>query len=117
MSFATLELCQGPACPRCGCRDARILQEPAAKSWWACGRARCRHCGLVYGFRDTSPSPAPGPAADPAPEPAAEPRTDPATPPPLTCGDCHERMKVSSTRKLFRWYKCPRCGKTQKVAR
>jgi hypothetical protein len=43
---------------------------------------------------------------------------DPRKPdaPPL-CDDCGASMRVSSTRKTMRWYRCPACGKTKKVKR
>lgn len=59
MTFLTLEPANGPSCPKCGCRDVRILQYPPepgpdgkSQSWWAQGRARCRHCGLSFAFRE-----------------------------------------------------------------
>ena len=44
MSFTTLDLCDGPECPNCGCRDAEILEAPnadaAATGWWGSGREK-----------------------------------------------------------------------------
>lgn len=75
-----LERCDGPECPKCGCRDATILREPPAAgadvdpdelpyvlpsamdpakaaawrsgNWCDAGRARCNHCGMEHSFRD-----------------------------------------------------------------
>ena len=70
-----LERCTGPACPRCGCKDADILrdgtpqptaQPPLAKRtrWWSDGQAICNHCNQPFYF--------------------TPPPLDHATPPPLT---------------------------------
>jgi DNA-directed RNA polymerase subunit M/transcription elongation factor TFIIS len=55
MTYARLDLCEGPECPNCGCCDAEILREPVkveetASRWWPIGRARCRNCGSEFSF-------------------------------------------------------------------
>ncbi len=35
----------------------------------------------------------------------------------IHCVQCGSSMKVSSTRKQFRWYRCGYCGATQKIAK
>lgn len=51
-TVGVLERCDGPPCPRCGCQDSKILQWPNdGASWYATGRAECRHCGTRFGFR------------------------------------------------------------------
>lgn len=128
MSFAALDLCSGPNCPRCGCNQSKVLQEPSATegvyvkagerrtglAWFASGRARCGHCGTVFAFREKKAGSASLPQSTPTELPAtAEARTMPV----LTCEKCGETMKISSTRKTVRWHKCPRCGATRKTPR
>lgn len=57
----TLDLCEGPACPRCGCTDTDILRRPAEPAdvnpdglgtWFTDGRARCRNCNTEFCFRE-----------------------------------------------------------------
>lgn len=149
-----LEKCDGPPCPRCGCTDAEILGEPAAQaplvskaqqhygvaSWFAGGRARCRHCGLKFSFR-TLPQPADAdtPAEDPPEDPrpilhtverdtksAADPLaglaiiaepppipqgTNPVTYPVEACPSCRSpEVKVTTSRGRVRHHKCQACG-------
>ena len=49
-----LQRCDGPSCPRCGCRDTEILKDAPPMGWWSTGRARCRHCARVFDFRRES---------------------------------------------------------------
>jgi ssDNA-binding Zn-finger/Zn-ribbon topoisomerase 1 len=43
----------GPECPRCGCRDSRILVKPNPKLWFGrFGKARCGYCGHVFSIRE-----------------------------------------------------------------
>jgi len=130
-----LRLCDGPPCPRCGCQDVHILQQPSpGKSWWGGGRARCRHCGRVFCFREIQKPP---PVFQPheniglGPVESHFPGNDfGAVDPPkeeksleikvvavAKCPDCGATMKISSTRKDYRHHKCPKCGKTTKTAR
>lgn len=119
-----LERCDGPECPMCGCRDAVILRDPAppaheldpeslpfilpssmdpakaaawqSATWWDAGRARCKHCGTEYSFRN---------------ETAAEPEDE--DPPPATETTCPEcggsRYWVYKTRGDVRYRKCRDC--------
>jgi len=54
----SLDLCHGPPCPRCGCRDCIVSQWPPdlgpndKPTWFEQGRAKCRHCGLPFTFRE-----------------------------------------------------------------
>lgn len=58
--FASLDLCEGPECPRCHCQDTVIIRQPVEPVepdpdgvgvWFSDGRARCRHCGTEFCFR------------------------------------------------------------------
>ncbi len=101
-----LERCDGPECPRCGCQDAEILVEPPpnpGSTWFARGRARCRHCNLRFSFREL-----PGGAT---PEPEAEADHGCPTYPVKACPECgSDRVLVTSTRRPIRHHKCPTCG-------
>ena len=46
--FSDLHLCDGPACPSCGCRDCEIIQP--AGGGLARGVAVCGHCGVRFSF-------------------------------------------------------------------
>jgi len=129
------KLCDGPPCPSCGCQDVRILQQPTAgKSWWGSGKAKCRHCGRVFFFREVAnPVPIsrsreefshvsaenyfPGNNFDAGGSPEEEKQPEIKVVAVAKCPDCGETMKISSTRKDFRYHKCPKCGKTTKTAR
>ncbi len=112
--MAWLEICKGPECPHCGCRDSEILKEPAGgRSWFNSGRARCRHCGMEFSFQELPPEPEPAPIVEPeqtVPIQIAE-RTIPAP----KCPDCGGEMRVTSTRKAVRYHKCDACGRTMKT--
>ncbi len=114
----------GPECPRCGCRDSKILAKPEPKSWFRrFGRARCGYCETVFSFKEAGAGDETG--CDPANDAIGDdpgqliasevaaivPRSVPV------CAECRIEMRVSSTRKAYRWYKCPRCGSTRKVAK
>lgn len=125
MTFERLDLCDGPACPKCGCQDAEILQEPKdpqKKSWFGSGRARCNACRRVFHFK---------PVVDVAPpvehhEPVVqhqEPVVDvPAVPyqmirKPL-CPECNSpKVRVTDTRAHLRRYQCKECKARFKRAR
>jgi uncharacterized Zn finger protein len=117
-----LDRCDGPTCPACGCQQARVLREPRtdARSWWGSGRARCGHCGRVFAFREVAEDPTMPPAAapDPAPPvPEPAPTTTRRLIDVITCQDCETRMRVVSTTKRVRYYRCPACGRTHKASR
>jgi transcription elongation factor Elf1 len=52
--------CDGPACPQCGCTDAKIIQP--ATGGFAHGVAICGFCGRRFSF--TIPKETAGSAAD-----------------------------------------------------
>jgi hypothetical protein len=139
--FVTLDRADGPECPNCGCRDAKILREatPRPEGWqpepgvsWfdqqmdTQGRAKCSFCRLEFLFKETLTEPEvefpDGVSNDPDPHPAAPIGcgvSAPAVPAKAArpvCLECGTTMKVSSTRPAFRWYKCD-CGETRKVPR
>jgi hypothetical protein len=116
-----LEKCDGPACPRCGCKDAKILAEPrpvappeafngletsrqAPAHWWPTGRARCNHCRLGFSFRELAQ---PVEVEEDLPE-EIEPQT--AAPAVLTrCPKCNGRFHVYRTKGSIQYRKCKDC--------
>lgn len=57
-----LDLCEGPECPNCGCRDTQILRQPREPAepdpdgqgvWFSSGQARCKVCRTQFAFRLT----------------------------------------------------------------
>lgn len=109
-----LTKCDGPDCPHCGCRQTKVITPAKEGSWFTSGKAQCQFCGAMFGFT-VSQSVAPTvehqtPVVEHAPV-KVEPQT-----PSIQC-TCGELMKVASTRKAIRYYKCERCGKTHKTAR
>lgn len=113
MGIITLEPLNGPACPRCGCRDATILQRPPEHdddgrgSWWPQGRARCRHCGMAFAFRrlpESQPVDADGDDLDDDRD--AEPDFAPAEP---------ERPSVNQRDTAYPVRACPHCGRPETV--
>ncbi len=137
MSFAPLQLVDGPACPSCGSQDAEILQRPSdlpegVTTWWEQGRARCRHCGNQFAFREL-PEPIAAPAvvdeameamdfepADVQPvDPPAKPR-DTAYPV-RECPHCgsadtgvYKPMRKKPDVPQIRYHRCGDCQKTFK---
>jgi hypothetical protein len=138
------ELCNGPACPGCGCRDTHIPPKKVAKpaatgSWFRSGRAgssdraTCRHCGLAFTFQEAAaPEPLapfpgiempvphfPGNVPDLTQPEVVEKQVDHKVVAVVKCPECGEIMKTSSTRKTFRYHKCTNsaCGCTTKTAR
>lgn len=112
MNFA-LDRCDGPACPRCGCQDAEILAQPVPgqATWYGAGRARCKHCNLIFHFKETATAAAAG-------ESRAADRKEPVREIPIVmCDDCGVEMKVSKTEGKVRRYRCATCGRTAKRAR
>jgi hypothetical protein len=132
VGFMTLDCCNGPECQRCGCRDVQILQQPvAAKTWFPSGRARCRHCNLVFAFRQLEPPQQLTAAIDPdpvhmppltvlQPEPLST-RVDVMQPSvslvvdPTRCPVCGSVAKAYSTKGRTQYRKCPNCGKKYKT--
>jgi hypothetical protein len=94
-----LEECNGPACPKCGCRDSQILAypQPGVAVWYGAGRARCKHCSFVFHFKELP--------------------TDAAVEhPTLRCSQCGGTdTVVTSTRGRVRHNKCRGCGKAFKT--
>ena len=128
MSFARLDLCDGPMCPMCGCKDARILEEPTEGSWWPSGKAACKHCGRRFAFRLKQSGESAGDQAT-APLSVSEPEIglagndgesiepfDPDRPVPYEttrCPFCGSRdTKITSTRRPRRFHKCRGCGES-----
>lgn len=35
----------------------------------------------------------------------------------VRCPDCRKKMRVTSTRKKLRWFRCPACGRRKKEPR
>lgn len=118
-----LQLADGPQCPRCGCRDSRILQMPTVDptSWYArataTGRARCNHCGQVFTFRGLDPKAvgAVMAAVDDPPAAAAPPPKDTAYPV-RACPECGSPdVRVTSSPKpkpgspKIRYHECAAC--------
>lgn len=125
MTFGpVLQLADGPPCPRCGCRDSRVLQMPVVDptSWYArataTGRARCGHCGLTFAFREL-PAPIRPPeseAADVDDPPAAAPPPKDTAYPVRACPECGSpdvRVKSSPRAKpgapKIRYHECAAC--------
>lgn len=112
-----LERCTGPACPRCGCQDCAILNEPSQavgqqfinssdpekvrawgnSPWWGAGKARCRHCLTEFTFRELPGEPEP----DPEPERADD-----------ECPKCGAFFKQYTTKGRVQYRKCTNaaCG-------
>lgn len=118
--LTTLDRCQGPECPKCGCRDAKILKEPdlglGVTTWYGSGMARCRNCRATFHFKHEEAEPAVQNTAmvAAAPEPIAE-TPDPAkTGVPyvrMKCPQCKSpKLRVTSTRGSIRWHRCSACG-------
>jgi transcription elongation factor Elf1 len=132
-----LKMCDGPPCTRCGCRDVLILQDPIPNSWFTTGRARCRHCGRSFSFRE-KPTVEPVDAVSefgPVELPPVDfqfidpfsTRIDIATEPqsvastqvtdPAKCPDCGATAKAYTTKGRTQYRKCPACGKKYKTMR
>lgn len=101
MSFVQLEPANGPACPYCGCRDARILKHPpeGVTTWWEQGRARCNHCGAAFAFRELPP-----PVGEAADETAVEAEFESAE------IELPESVKVPARDTAYPVRECPECG-------
>lgn len=128
---AILSRCNGPECPHCGCTDSRILEEPnpaaGRGSWWGAGRAKCGYCRREFSFRElpqeavsereTQAMVEDEPMREEIPMIAVVTQLDVKTIPVVTCSNCETQMKVTSTLKTLRKYKCATCGETAKRAR
>jgi hypothetical protein len=117
---AVLDRCNGPPCPACGCQDSEILQWPNdGVSWYATGRAKCRHCGTRFAFR---PARAKSLQSDDEPAPTSPPTIDHQEPPPLNtrplnlaadptvCPECGGKSPAKSTQGRKQYRKCSGCG-------
>lgn len=101
-----LERFDGPACPRCGCCDTRVSQEPQvvaaarpdAPGWPVPGVAKCGHCGYRFSFQAEKEEP-----------------ERPVYAPKAKCPTCGKRdTYVASSPKpegaiRVRYHKCNRC--------
>lgn len=90
------------------------------------GKARCRHCRLVFSFRDVPE------VSTPPQFESRRPQIDHKDTPVdvlteiyedsrpkvqvFVCGECGDKCKVTHTRDGVRHYKCTGCGKRYKVA-
>lgn len=105
-----LEKCSGPPCPRCGCQDVRILQEPPPEqsqgpaTWWAAGRAVCNHCRTKFAFRERPPE-----ELDP-PDPLETVALPEPEPPATKCPKCGGRYHAYRTIGQVQYRKCKDCG-------
>lgn len=90
----------GPECPICGCRDAEILKEPKSASWFAAGRARCKHCGRVFNFVEEEQEEMDHGISLPAI------KADPTK-----CPQCGGKFRIYRTVKPVQYRKCVTCGK------
>ncbi len=127
MTFLTLDRCQGPECPKCGCCDAEILKEPdpglGVTTWYGSGMARCKHCRATFHFK---PDDEPAASTDSAwPDPASqesgvrsqEPAESTAESGEIAvpyvrmrCPLCKSpKLRVTSTRGPIRWHRCGEC--------
>lgn len=108
MSYATLDRCAGPECPRCGCQQAEILQEPdpelGTKNWWGTGLARCQHCGMAFHFKPIDAPRIPSPDQS---------RVDPPRCHPLTPSPQHPSTPPAGAGVRYAATTCPNCGSTQ----
>lgn len=125
-----IPLVDGPMCPRCGCRDSKVLQVPRDGSWFASGQARCNHCGTRFGFRNKVQQ---QPMAISDPQPMALPPVQVQSPGPFSmrvdviqpsvsihiepghCPDCGVMANAYSTKGRTQYRKCPECGKRFKT--
>lgn len=99
-----LEPCNGPPCPKCGCRDAKIIAFPqiGVPTWYGAGRAQCNHCRLVYHFKELP----------------ADANSSAVEHPILRCTHCGGTdTVVTSTRGKIRHNKCRGCGKSFKTVK
>jgi len=125
MSWLSLDLANGPRCPHCGCRDARILEEPTEGTWWPSGRAACKHCGQRFNFRGAEEDREAMPALPEMIEreeaeelPAESPAYDPdrgVIYHVIRCPACGgTNTRVSRTARPIRYHKCSDCEHTFK---
>lgn len=128
MGYVRLELCAGPACPRCGCQDAKIESLPESQpaertsyfgdvskldgwhrgSWWGAGRAICRHCGLSFVFRE---QPATQDNLKSTTEVPLVPEVVDEQKPITKCPDCGGRLHAYKTIGRTQYRRCKDCGK------
>lgn len=109
MTLFELEKCNGPACPRCGCCDAEIiaLPDPEKSTWYGAGRAQCKHCRLIYHFKELPQDCDKKPEAN-----GAVFASD------VCCPSCKSQdVIVTSTRAKVRHHKCRDCNKNFKTPR
>lgn len=142
MNGLIINRCDGPPCPRCGCQDCEVHNWPrdASQSWYASGRATCRHCGTFFAFRpaingqgpteagaleDAAQAIAPPLMAD-AYQATAAPCVDFQQPPPdslrnkqdpTICPACGHTAKAYATKGRTQYRRCPECGNRFKTMR
>ena len=111
MTWITLDKCDGPNCPRCGCNDTE-KREFGVRWGQASVKWICNHCGKTFPVQERSVQPLEssnnghhvieqtGPA----------PIIYPVMRCPVGRGGCGStNTKVTSTRRLFRYHKCKDC--------
>ena len=86
MILGDLRACDGPPCPRDGCRDSQII-EPATGGSFGHGLALCNYCGRQFRFA----APTEGTAASTGQVPAA-----------------HVGSELAAERRRRRWSGRPR---------
>jgi transcription elongation factor Elf1 len=109
-----LEPADGPECPRCGCRDSKIVEAGNPAGWFARqGRARCGACGLFFAVSAPAAAarqPAISREMAPAPE-ASGPVPHAVIYRPVRCPQCGgKKCPVKSTKGRIRNHKCSQCG-------
>ena len=109
------ELCAGPACPYCGCRDVQIPQQALSGSWYASGGAVCNHCRRRFAFTPMQQQ-AHEPIVYQEPTPVVT-RSDHVEDPVLRCPKCGAKAgrkgqkgpTVERSMGKIRYHSCP-CG-------
>lgn len=114
MTWTTLDKCDGPECPHCGCTDTE-KRDFVGRWGQSLTRWQCQHCGSTF----TVPEPKPKPEASNGKRHHVIDETQPGliVYPLIRCpvdqGGCGSgNTKVASTRRPRRWHKCKDCGQT-----
>jgi transcription elongation factor Elf1 len=108
MTFGpSLQLSNGPECPRCGCRESEITRPIIAFDGWFArqnsGQACCGHCGLLFSFSAEEAEPS---------TPIAVPETVDEALEGMECDDA-DRIMQEVTKPRDTAYPvrgCPECG-------
>lgn len=105
-----LERVVGPACPRCGCEDSRVLDRA---KWW--GRVNCSRRCAACGHQFSAPEVEHATAGVEMPE-AEEPQESASvTFHVIRCPHCGgEKTRVTKTMRPVRYHRCRGCGQNFK---